>query len=296
MQEPAATAWQPLTPRGVAAFGLAPPGRLLLLQVGFAVLAAAVLTWLLYTAWYPVIGQAVSRLPPEAQIRKARLSWPAGAPRVLAENRFLALVVDSRHSGAARSPAHLQVELGESDIRFFSLFGSSQITYPEGWVVGLNAQEAGPWWGAWAPVFLATAALGTVGGLLASWAVLASIYWLPVWLVGFYADRELGMRASWRIAAAAQLPGCLLLATAMLLYSFAALDLVQLSAAFGLHFVLSWMFLVWAPLSLPRRGAAPGLGPNPFAAPAELPARANANGPSGQTSGASAPESKAGVR
>ena len=57
----------------------------------------------------------------------------------------------------------------------------------------------GPWWGAWAPVILAIVAGLVVAGLMLA-GVFADGVCLPAWLVGFFADRDLTLRGSWRLA------------------------------------------------------------------------------------------------
>ena len=37
-------------------------------------------------------------------------------------------------------------------------------------------------------------------GLLLTWALLATVYFIPVCLVAFYTDRDLNFRASWKLA------------------------------------------------------------------------------------------------
>src|SRR6266404_535804 len=159
-------AWQPLTPRGVAAFSGATLGRLLLLQLICALLTAGTGVWLLDQAWFPVIKEAINRMPAQGEIRSGKLDWRGDSPAAIAESRFLAFAVDLTHSGQARSPAHVQVEFGQSDVRFFSLFGFLQWRYPSGWRVAFNRVELEPWWGAWAPPILAIAAGSVIAGLV----------------------------------------------------------------------------------------------------------------------------------
>ena len=122
--------------------------------------------------------------------------------------------------------------------------------------------ELGPWWGAWAPAMLAMAAGLVVMALMASWGCLATVYSLPVWLTGFFANRECGLGGSWRLAGAALMPGALLMCAAIVLYGCGALDLVRLAAAAAAHFVMGWVYLLVSPLRLPRIPApAPNLDP-----------------------------------
>jgi hypothetical protein len=168
------------------------------------------------------------------------------------------------HSGEARSPAHMQVEIGRTDCMIFSLFGYVQRAYPRGWAVAFNRTELGPWWGAWAPAILAMAAGLVVVGLMMTWACLATIYFLPVWLVGFFANRDLSLGGSWRLAGAALMPGALFMCAVVVLYGCGALDLVRLALAGALHLVMAWVYLIISPLCLPPHPAVV-VKANPFA-------------------------------
>ena len=257
-------AWQPLTARGVAAFASATLGRLLLVQFIVALLAAGIVVWFVHRAWFPTIGEAIRGLPPEGEIRSGRLDWPGPSPECLAEGRFLALVVDLDHAGEARSPAHVQVEFGREDFKVYSLFGHIRSAYPRSRAVAFNQTELGPWWGAWAPPILAIVAGLVVAGLMISWTCLATVYCLPVWLIGLFANRACSLGASWRLAGAALMPGALLMCVTLLTYGWGALDLVRLAAAGAVHFVVGWVYLVLSPLSLPPYQAATAEKANPF--------------------------------
>jgi hypothetical protein len=258
------SAWQPLTPKGVAAFAGASLGRLLGVQFLVALLAAGTAVWFLHSAWFPVVTRAIGQMPDQGEIRAGKLDWRGESPRLLAESRFLALAVDLRHEGHARSPAHLEVEFGRNDFNVFSLFGFVARAYPRNYVLAFNRTDLGPWWGAWAPVFLAFTAGLVLGGLMLSWAILATAYCLPAWLVALYANRQLDMPGSWRLAGAALMPGALLLTLAILAYGLRAFDVVHLASAAALHFAVSWVYVALSPFHLPRHPAAAGTT-NPFA-------------------------------
>jgi hypothetical protein len=262
--EKAQVAWQPLTMRGVAAFAGASLGRLLLVQFIVALVAAGSVVWFLHQAWFPTIGEAIRQLPPQGELRAGRLDWQGRTPSRLAEGRFLALLVDLDHGGEARSAAQVQVEFGRTDCKVFSLLGYVQGAYPPGWTVAFNRTDLGPWWGAWAPAILAVVAGLVVGVLMLSWAGLATVYCLPAWLVGFFANRALSLPGSWRLAGAALMPGALFLCAAIFLYGWGALDLVRLAVATAVHLVMSWIYLIVSPLCSPRRPAA-AAKENPFA-------------------------------
>ncbi len=261
-------AWQPLTFRGVAAFASASFGRLFLVQLVFAVIAAAIMVWFVQRAWFPVINRAIAKLPADAHIRGQRLTWNAEEPRSLAENRFLSLAVDMKHEGKARSPSHFQVELGERDVKVMSLLGYAQTGYPRGYRIDLTPGDAGPWWGAWTPPILAMTAGATIAALMVSWAALATVYFIPLWLYAFFGNRELSLAGSWRLAGAALMPGALILCGGIVLYALGWLDLPLLAVVMALHLLGSWIYAwvaVWELPEAKEAGAVAGM--NPFVKP-----------------------------
>jgi hypothetical protein len=255
-------AWAPITPRGVAAFARASFERLFVVQAIVALLVAAVVVWFLSDEIYPTVNAAISELPETAQIHGGRLDWRDDSPEMLGEGRILAFSVDLEHGGSLRSPADFQFEFGSDSIRIFSLFGETEISYPGGYVIAFNVTDAKPAWGAWAPDILGLAAIGTFLGLLLVWAVLATLYMLPVWLICLFGNRDLNLRASWKLAGAALMPGALLVTVSLALYGLGGFDIVQLCFAFGMHLVIGWIYLFVSPLFLDR--ALPAAKKNPF--------------------------------
>lgn len=257
-----AFAWEPITPRGVAAFARASFERLLVAQAVVALLAAAAAVWFLSRDVFPTMDAAIRELPTAGQLHSGKLDWRDDSPVLLAEGRILALSVDLEHGGALRSPADFQFEFGRDSVRVFSLLGETVLAYPPGLTLPANQTDARPVWGAWAPNLLGLAALGVFFGLLAVWALLATVYFLPVWLVGWFSNRELNLGGSWKLVGAALLPGALLLSLSLVLYGVGGFDIVQLGFAFGMHLVIGWIYLVVSPLFLRR--ALPPEKKNPF--------------------------------
>jgi hypothetical protein len=257
-------AWEPLTPRGVAAFAHARLGRLLVVQSIVALLTAASVAWFLDDSVFPVLNKAIQNLPNTGEIRSAKLDWHGESSQMLAEGRFLALDVDLDHSGKINSTADVQVEFGGEDIWSFGLLGYTAFPYPSGWIIPFNRTELEPPWGAWRSTLLFSAVVATALGVLASWWLLATLYFLPVWLLGFFVNRDLNFRRSWKLSGAALLPGALLMAAGILLYDFGAVDLVQFGFIFGAHLILGWLYLFVSLLFVP--GIPPALPKgNPFA-------------------------------
>jgi hypothetical protein len=257
-------AWQPLTARGVAVFARTTLGRLLLVQLIVALLVAGTVVWFLQGCWFPTIGEAIRALPARGELRAGNLDWKGPSPSSLAEGRFLAFAVDLDHIGEVRSPAQVQVEFGRMDLKVYSLFGCGRVAYPRGGALAINRIELWPWWGAWAPAILAIASGAVVAGLMLTWACLATLYCLPVWLVGFFANRDCSLAGSWRLAGAALMPGALLMCAAVCLYGWGALDLLRLALLGTVHLMMGWVYLFMSPLHLPRRPD-PALKGNPFA-------------------------------
>jgi hypothetical protein len=263
--EESEVAWQPLTPRGVASFARAPFSRVLLAQFILALLSAGTVAWFVHAAWFPVVGKAIERMPVQCELRAGWLVWNGESPQTLAENRFFALTVDLSHAGEARSPAHVQLELGRTDVTVFSLLGSLTFAYPRRAVMQFSRERLMPWWGAWSPAILAVVIAASTIVLMFVWAVLATVYCPLVWLAGFLGNRELNLRQSWRLASAALMPGALLMSAAIVAYGAGKLDLVQLLAAVAAHFVVGWIYLILAPFSAPKPAATTSLQVNPFA-------------------------------
>jgi len=264
VSETTSFAWQPLTPRGVAAFARAAVGRLWLVQLLVAFLGAASVVWLMFDGWFPVVSEAIEHVPADGAIRGGQLDWRGDGPQLLAEGRLLAISVDTDHTGNIRSPAHVQIELGKGDARIHSLLGYTTVTYPAEWEIACNRAELQPWWGAWSLALLAVTGLAVAAGLLVLWSILAALYALPVWLLAFFANRELDARGCFCLAGAALMPGALLMAAGILCYDFGVLDPVGLGFVLGAHFAVGWAYLLAAPFALPRTEAA-ARRKNPFA-------------------------------
>ncbi len=257
-------AWQPLTPRGLSAFACAPLGRLWLVQLVVAIMVASVILWFLHRDWYPVVTSAIVELPDQGQIQNGRLEWDGEDPTVLAESPFLSIVVDLAHAGDARTPADLQIEFGLRDIKIYSLLGFSRFHYPGASDIGFNHADLEPWWGAWNPMILGIAALCTIAALFISWSILATLYFLPIWLLAFYADRKLDVGGSWCLSGAALMPGALFFTAGIALYGLGTINLVSLGMAFALHYIIGWIYLVLGTRALPRRPEITSGKSNPF--------------------------------
>lgn len=256
------TAWEPVTPRGVAAFARASTARLWLVQFIVSCVVATSVVWLMKHACFPTIREAIHNLPDTGVMRGQRLDWNGDSPMLLAEGRILAFSVDLEHTNDVRSPAHVEVEFGRTSFFTYSLLGYAEWGYPAGWIVAANRPELEPWWGSREPAVLALSALTVVVTLFVIWFVLAVLYTAPVWLIAFFANRDLKLKESWRLANAALMPGALVMALAIFVYATGWFDLIALAFVLVAHVVLGWIYLPVSVIFLPRMDAI--VRKNPF--------------------------------
>jgi len=258
----ASTFAEPFTPRGVAAFARGKFSRLLLAQCVIGLLAAISLTWFLNENCFSIIHQAIQNLPDAGKISYGKLDWRGDSPKMLAEGNLLAIDVDLNHSGAIHSTADAQIEFGKDSIRIYSFLGYSEIFYTRDWPAPFNRTDLQPLWGAWSAEILFVSAVVILIGLLSSWTILATIYFLPAWFFGFFLNRDLNLRASWKLSAAALLPGALLMILGIWLYNFGFVKLISFAFVFAAHFVLGWIYLAASFFFLQRISEKPK--ENPF--------------------------------
>jgi hypothetical protein len=219
--------------------------------------------WFLADGCFPTALAAIQKLPNAGQIRSGRLDWRSDSPQLLAEGRLLAFDVDLNHTGKIRSTADVQIEFGAENVRIISLLGYVDFGYVPDRSSPFNRIELEPRWGAWSAEILFLAFVATAFALLLSWWLLATMCFLPVWLLGLYANRDLNFRASWKLSDAALMPGALLMAAGVVLYGHDLLDLVSFGFIFAAHLALGWIYIFLSLLFLPRITVTPYKG-NPF--------------------------------
>lgn len=258
-------AWQPITPRGVAAFAADSVGRLWLVQLIVALMVAAMAVWFVETNWFSPVRAAVQVLPPGAALRNGVLHWTTNTPVRLAENRHLALTVDVKDTNTLGRFADVELALHERSFTVASLLGYVEFPWRRDWTVSLTSTEMIPWWGAWEWTLLAALGGAVVVVLMASWLVLATLYFPFVKAFAFYANRRLGWGASWKLSGAAMLPGAFVVSSGIFSYGWLGMDLIQLALVYVLHFVTGWIYIAASPFFLPKEPIGGAGGPNPFA-------------------------------
>jgi hypothetical protein len=114
---------------------------------------------------------------------------------------------------------------------------------------------------------LAMIVAATLASLFTSWIALATIYSPVAWMVAYLKDRQLTLIGSWKLSAAALLPGTLLATLGMALYSLGVIDVLACLLAWVMHFFAGWVMLALGILALPKVEAAVAVRPNPFQDP-----------------------------
>lgn len=258
--------WFPLTFGGVALAGRQSAVRFWSFAILMAAACAACLVWFLNTTWNPVIEQSISRMMDGAEMRGGAFKWPGTAPVVvLGYNSFLGIVVNLDTARVPGQVADLQVELTPGYWRTSSLLGYLSWPYPKSWTWNMNRTNLDPWWGAWKPTAWAVAGLLVVFCLLATWSALAVLYSLPIRLAAKIFRRPTNWRDARRMAFAALWPGAIWTMAALGIYGLQHINLVIFLVAFGLHFVVGWIYLLLAVFWLPKTTSASRKSPkNPF--------------------------------
>jgi hypothetical protein len=258
-------AWQPLTPRGVAAFAHATFTRLIVVQLIFAVMVAVAVIWFIRVAWFPVVTEAMRRLPETGAIRGGELDFGGTSPQRLAENARLAIGVDVNSVGIEGQAADLEIIFGKNHLTICGALGCWKRAYGQNYIIGFNRSETEAAWGAWQWWIIGFVAIGTVVVLMTVWWAVAFIYFLPARLFAFFADRKMTLAGAWRLSAAALLPGALLVAAAILLHGLGTIGLFQFVLIHALHIVAGLVFVITSPFFLPVVVVHPGK--NPFGPP-----------------------------
>lgn len=262
---PLPSAWQPVTPRGVAAFASARIRRLLWAQFVIAALVTGAVCWFFATAWFPTLKRAIRQLPDTGEITNSVLISPRAASQILAHGRFIAFILDLEGKTGMEAQTDLLVTLRRRDIRVCSLLGCASKGYEPHWRIPLNRVELEAALGAWRSALFTVFAVGVIGALYAIWFALALLASPLVRLYAFFKDRQVTLLGSWKLASAAWLPGALVLAGLIVLYGLQCIDLLRFLIGWCLHLFVGAAYLVTAPLRLPKVEETVAGTQNPFA-------------------------------
>jgi hypothetical protein len=233
-----------------------------------ALITAGTVGWFLSIHWFPSVRKAIRQLPDTGIIRAGQLVTPRGSTAPLVETRYLSIAVDAADTGVASSLADLRVEFHRTNFAVCGFAGCMRRAYAADATMQFNRSELESWWGAWQPMLFGITALVVVAGLFASWLVLATLYFPIAWVIAYFKDRRLTARSAWKLAAAALLPGALLVCGGIIIYGLGIADLLRLLVLWLAHFAVGWVYLIMSPFRLPPVTAKPKANPFGRAKPA----------------------------
>lgn len=257
-------AWQPFTPRGVAAFAHATGTRLLIVQSFVALAVVMTFLWFLSSRYFPVVGDAIAAVEDEGMITASHWITTNATPRLLAGNRHFEILLDAREQRGPSSTADLSVTVTVPALRICGILGCASVRYEPGYTFMLNRHALAAAWDAWRRPSAALFGIAVFLALFASWWLVALIATPLVKTLVFFTDRRLTWGGSWRLSNAALLAGALVVAAGVFLYGVEAIDLFQLMLFYALHAVCDVILLATSPFFLPKL-AAVDRAKNPFA-------------------------------
>lgn len=268
------TAWQPFSPRGLAAFGNAGFGRAFLWLLLVALMGSGTVIWFLNEAWFPAVRAAIRELPEQGEIVRGELNTPITNSRSLAEQRFLGFALLTPDSVGIDLSSHIVVRFRQKSLEACSFLGCRGWNYATNLQIPFNRIDAQARWDAWQPFLNGGAGLGVLTLLLIMWVLLGVIYSLITWPIAWILKKDATWGGMVRIACAAQMLGALLLLAGIWAYGLRWIDLVQLLSLAFLQLLVAWVYVGWALKVLPERLPAVKHPTNPFATEASPPGQA----------------------
>ena len=259
--------WQPVTAGGLAAFASAAIRAVVVMGIIVQACFLAAVFWLVGREYVPAIETSFAKFPDQGVLAEGRLIWNGPPYLSLYETSFIHVVVNHTGRSMGDQGSDLGVEITPRSIEFTSLLGVLEIPYKAEWDVAANRQGLQAWWGAWKIPILLGFGLTLFLFLTVSWMLLASLYFLPVLLVGRIFDRAINLGGAWKLSCTALYPGALFISVATILYGLHIIDLQMLMLAQPLHVVVGWVYLFLGIRAVEKTdpalydGASPG---NPF--------------------------------
>jgi hypothetical protein len=241
-------AWQPFTFGGVAAFASSKLRRLLLMQLLVAIVTSASITWFVAHSYGPIITQTISKLPETAAIDNGALV--GFDDPITAETKFLSVEIDTSNDPQFSETADLDLEfqknVGRACSLLRSLLGCVDFNYPHE-KISLARSHWEPWWGARQPLIWMMLFIAGVIAMFISWAMLATVLMIFAKVVAWFADRQLTWWGTWKLCSAGLMVGALVLALAVRLYDWRAIDLIALAVFYFGHLAIDVVYAIGSP-------------------------------------------------
>lgn len=262
-------AWQPFTPRGVAAYALTSGTRLFLVQCLVAIIVALTCVWFVALQWAPIVTRAIENFPGSSVIQQGVWTTTNSQPRLLAGNRYLEIILDARNVGGVSGAADVSAIVTVPALRLCGVLGCMTVPYEPDYKFTLTRPELTAWWDAWRRPIESLLGVTVALSVLVSWWLLAIIATPVVKLIAFFADRQVTWGGAWRMANAALLAGAFIVVVGILSYGIGLVDPLRLGLIYALHIVADVALIATSPFFLPK---IPKLGRNPFSTSEPAPA------------------------
>jgi hypothetical protein len=243
---------QPFTFGGVARFARTSLIRLAGVALVFGLASGIVVSWLTATCIAPVIDEAISNLPNTGSIEGGMLHWPEKDGRLLGANAFASFSVRINERASDSAPVDFTFEFRTNSLVVRSVPGTTVLPYPASAQFELNRTALSPAWGAWRAPILAGLIPGTALVLLCTWALLAVLYAIVPFFIGAILNRDLTFGGAWKLSVAAQLPGSLMMAFALALYSTGKISAILVFVMLPAHLVPTLFYLLISPCLVPK--------------------------------------------
>lgn len=261
----------PCTPRGITVWASQRKTAALVYVLGMGCLVATAMGWFVGKCWLPVWEEAIVSFPPGSRIEKEQLMLPSDSGQPLTDNLFLSFEWIADPDEESASTSDIRIVLRPDECRVGSLIGYLSVPYPYGYIIDLDPDKLQPWWltrsfffyiGGWILIWL---------GMLGCWWGLAMVYTTPVFLLAYFLAREIGVRSVFRLNLLSLMPPALFMTTAVVLYAFRHLNLMELLVAGVVHIPMAWFLIFLSVLRLHRKSSpldhstpAGTLSSNPF--------------------------------
>lgn len=254
----------PLTFGGVAAFAQKSGRWFLVVWLITSLLSAGTCLHFLQSRWIPVVESTLNILPENLLLSGGIMSALPNPATLERDNGFLSVVLAGSDESQGNMTADLQITVASDGLRLHSLLGYLTLPYPPDLELRLAPTNVNPWWNSRKTLFSAAFFVIVSVGLLLTWTALASVYYLPLTVALFFADRSVQMGKTWRLAGSLLIPGALMMSLAILLYTFHLLSLLGLLLTAILHIVIAWIYGIACVKYVPRHNPASPPTPNPF--------------------------------